>query len=77
LPLAPPTSKLGTFTCPGYPWTPAAFVLLVAAVVVLVGIARPVQAASGFALVLIGVPVYRLLRFRGHLMKRLAEGAEP
>jgi hypothetical protein len=76
--LAPRTSDLGTFTCPGHPWTPAAFVLLVIAVVVTVGIARPVEAASGFALVLLGLPAYRLLRFRDDpAERRLAEGAEP
>ncbi|MGE5276523.1 MAG: APC family permease [Acidobacteriota bacterium] len=49
------------FLAPGYPATPALFVLLVAAVVVLIAVARPLQALAGAALVLLGVPVYRVV----------------
>lgn len=53
------------FRAPGYPLIPALFVLLVAAVVLLVSVARPIPALSGFALVLAGLPVYELLAKRG------------
>jgi APA family basic amino acid/polyamine antiporter len=53
------------FRSPGYPVVPAMFVLLVAAVVVTVVVARPIPALSGFALVLAGMPVYGELAARG------------
>jgi APA family basic amino acid/polyamine antiporter len=46
------------FLTPGYPLTSALFVLLVAAVVVLIGVNRPLQAIAGLAIVLLGVPAY-------------------
>jgi len=49
------------FRAPGYPLTPALFVLLVLAVVALVAINRPLQAFAGLALMLLGVPVSRVL----------------
>ena len=49
------------FRSPGYPVGPALFVLLIAAVVALVAMARPLQAFAGFALVLMGLPAYRML----------------
>jgi APA family basic amino acid/polyamine antiporter len=49
------------FRSPGYPVGPALFVLLIAAVVGLVAMARPLQALAGFALVLLGLPAYRML----------------
>jgi APA family basic amino acid/polyamine antiporter len=58
------------FRSTGYPVTPALFVLLVVAVVVLVAIARPVPALSGFALVLAGLPVYGGLARRGAVRRR-------
>jgi APA family basic amino acid/polyamine antiporter len=54
-------SAAAAFLAPGYPVTPALFVLLVATVVAMVAINRPVQALAGFALVLLGVPVSRFL----------------
>ena len=53
------------FRAPGYPATPALFVLLVAAVVVLIAVARPLQALAGVGLVLLGVPVYRVVAGAG------------
>lgn len=52
------TPGRGGFRSPGHPWTPALFVLLLAAVVVLVALDQPLQAFSGFAIVLLGVPVH-------------------
>jgi basic amino acid/polyamine antiporter, APA family len=62
------------FQVPGYPVTPALFLLLVAAVITLVAATRPVQAFSGFALVLLGVPVSQ--RLVSAKMPRLAEGGD-
>lgn len=50
------------FRCPGYPVTPALFVLLMAAVILLVALNRPLQATLGLALVLLGLPVHELVR---------------
>lgn len=46
------------FQSPGYPVTPALFILLVAAVVALIAISRPRQALLGLVVVLLGVPAY-------------------
>jgi APA family basic amino acid/polyamine antiporter len=46
------------FHAPGYPVTPMLFILLVAAVVVLVAINRPVQALAGCIVVLLGIPAH-------------------
>lgn len=48
----------GAFRAPGYPWTTALFVLLVAAVVSLVAINRPLQALAGFGIVALGWLAY-------------------
>lgn len=68
--LRPHGRSASEFRSPGYPVTPALFVLLVVAVVVLVAIARPVPALSGFALVLAGLPVYGGLARRGAVRRR-------
>jgi APA family basic amino acid/polyamine antiporter len=57
-------ARTGPFVCPGYPLTPILFVLLIAAVVILVASARPLQAGAGFAVVLLGIPVYEVLAAR-------------
>jgi basic amino acid/polyamine antiporter, APA family len=49
------------FTSPGYPLAPVLFVLLIGAVVVLVLMARPVEALAGAAVVLLGLPARRAL----------------
>ncbi|HEY2796587.1 MAG TPA: amino acid permease [Thermoanaerobaculia bacterium] len=52
------------FLAPGYPVTPAIFVLLVFVVIGLIALARPIPALAGFVLMLIGVPVYAVLTRR-------------
>jgi APA family basic amino acid/polyamine antiporter len=64
------------FRVPGYPLTPALFVVLVMAVVGLIAVNRPVQAATGFGLVLLGVPAYWLLGSRGLLATEVARGED-
>ena len=50
------------FRAPGYPITPTLFIALVAAVVALVLLARPLQAIAGILVVLCGLPAYRINR---------------
>ena len=50
-----------SYQSPGYPLGPALFVLLTVAVVLLVLMARPVEALAGFAIVLLGLPARRIL----------------
>jgi APA family basic amino acid/polyamine antiporter len=57
----------GGFRCPAYPATPAAFVLLVGAVIAMIAMARPAPALGGFALLLLGIPAYRIFLSRGAL----------
>jgi APA family basic amino acid/polyamine antiporter len=52
------------FRAPGYPLTTGSFVLLILSVVTLVGINQPVQAITGFAIVVAGLPVHHLLAAR-------------
>ncbi len=49
------------FSSPGYPVTPALFVALVGAVVVLAAVNQPLQAGAGAAIVLLGLPAHRML----------------
>ncbi len=51
----------GIVQAPGYPATPAIFVLLVLAVVVMIAVNRPWQALAGVAIVLVGLPIQRLV----------------
>jgi APA family basic amino acid/polyamine antiporter len=53
------------FRVPGYPWTPALFVLAAAYVVVSVVVSNPKNAALGAALIATGVPVFFYWRRRG------------
>jgi APA family basic amino acid/polyamine antiporter len=55
------------FRSPGQPVTAMLFVLLVVTVVLLIAVARPVPALSGFALVLAGLPLYGPLARHGAL----------
>lgn len=64
--------RAGGFRSPGYPLTPALFVLLLAAVVLLVAINRPVQAFTGFGIVLLGIPAHALVQLR----RRRGDGPE-
>ena len=65
----------GVFHAPGRAVLPASFVILVVTVVLVVGVARPRQALGGLALVLLGLPAYRLFAARGAL-GRLSDGAK-
>jgi hypothetical protein len=53
------------FRTPGYPATPALFVLFLVAVILLVALARPLPALAGFVLVSLGLPAYAVLTARG------------
>lgn len=53
------------FRVPGYPFTPALFVLAAAAIVGNTIVSQPVQSAIGIGVVLLGAPVYLLWRRRG------------
>jgi APA family basic amino acid/polyamine antiporter len=54
----------GEFHAPGYPVSTILFVFLVSGVVGLVAINRPAEAFAGFAIVLLGLPVYARLDTR-------------
>jgi APA family basic amino acid/polyamine antiporter len=53
------------FRVPGYPWTPALFVLAALAIVVNTLVRQPVEALLGLAIVLLGVPAYAAWRTAG------------
>lgn len=63
-------ARAAEFQAPGYPATPALFVVFLLAVIVSVALARPTQALAGFALVLFGLPAYHVLAARGALGAR-------
>jgi APA family basic amino acid/polyamine antiporter len=65
------------FLCPGYPWVPASFVALLGVVILLAGVARPVQALAGAGIVLCGLPAYRWFAARGALGRRVPGGVQP
>jgi APA family basic amino acid/polyamine antiporter len=54
----PPVS--GASRVPGYPWTPAVFLVLMGVMMVLLVAGNPRQAATGAAVVALGIPVFRL-----------------
>ena len=56
------SGEWGRFRVPGYPWTPALFVLAAAYVVVSVVISNPRNAAVGAGLIALGVPVFLFWR---------------
>jgi APA family basic amino acid/polyamine antiporter len=56
------------FHTPGYPFTPALFLVLVAILLILLAGHNPLQAALGVAIVALGAPVYLVL-FRGRLTR--------
>lgn len=56
------------FPTPGYPLTPALFLILVAVLLVLLGGHDPLQAGLGVAIVALGVPLY-LLVFRARITR--------
>lgn len=51
-----------SYRVPGYPWTPAAFIVVVAGFVLNTIVAQPGRAAIGIAVVLTGVPAYLIWR---------------
>jgi basic amino acid/polyamine antiporter, APA family len=51
-----------SYRVPGYPWTPAAFIVVVAAFVLNTILAQPGRAAMGIAMVMTGVPGYFIWR---------------
>ena len=53
------------FRVPGYPVTPAEFILAALAIVANTVLARPVQALAGLGIVLIGTPAYLFWKGRG------------
>lgn len=53
------------YRVPGYPFTPAIFVLAAAALVVNTIVSRPQGAAEGLGIVLLGLPAYFYWRWRG------------
>ena len=53
------------YRVPGYPWTPAIFVLATAALVVNTIFSRPTGAVAGLCVVFAGVPAYLIWRRRG------------
>lgn len=65
---------ISEFRAPGYPVTPALFVLLVFAVVAVIALARPLPALTGFVLMLSGLPVYAWLAGRGTLRGSVSKG---
>jgi APA family basic amino acid/polyamine antiporter len=68
------THSVGTavLRTPGYPLTPALFVLLVLTILILITVNRPLQAVAGAVLVLLGLPLSRVLTASRQI--RLAEG---
>jgi APA family basic amino acid/polyamine antiporter len=49
-----------TFSVPGYPWTPVAFLALVVPLLVLIALNNPLQAALGSSVVIVGWIVYQV-----------------
>ena len=50
------------FHVPGYPWTPVAFLGMVAALLLLLAVNNPLQALLGLGLVAMALPVYQVIR---------------
>ena len=53
------------FRSSGYPWTAILFLVLVVVLLALLLLRSPVQALLGLGVVALGIPCFRLLRFRG------------
>jgi APA family basic amino acid/polyamine antiporter len=56
-----PRPAKGAYRVPGYPVTPLGFLALLAVLLVLLAVGRPLQAALGTAVVALGIPVYLLI----------------
>lgn len=57
-------AQLPSVPTPGYPVTPILFLLLVAAMLFLMAMRNPRQAALGIVVVLAGLPVYQIIHQR-------------
>jgi APA family basic amino acid/polyamine antiporter len=49
------------FHVPGYPWTPVAFLVMVAVLLALLALNNPLQALLGLGLVAAALPVYQMI----------------
>jgi APA family basic amino acid/polyamine antiporter len=67
-------SAVPAFRVPGFPATPALFIVFLLAVVVLAAVARPIPALAGFGLVLLGLPAHELLARKRDRRAASAEG---
>jgi APA family basic amino acid/polyamine antiporter len=56
------------YRCWGYPFTPGAYILFAVAFLVYVVQGKPLSALTGFALVMTGIPFYRMWRRQGHAL---------
>ena len=59
-----PDPSTRTYSVPGYPVTPALFILAAAAIVINVTIAQPLNTAVGIGIVALGIPAYFVWRSR-------------
>lgn len=55
------------FRCPGYPFVPLAFVLIMSGIIVSTIIENPVEAAATFVLLALGLPLYPFFRRRARM----------
>jgi basic amino acid/polyamine antiporter, APA family len=53
------------YRCPGYPWVPAAYILVMALVLVTLFVESPVESFAGLGFIAAGVGVYYLFFHRG------------
>jgi len=74
LPRAP--AGRGGYAAPGYPVTPAVFLLLITLLLVLLGGASPLRALLGVAVVAAGLPVYYVFVRRREATTEKTEGGE-
>ncbi len=61
------------YQTPGYPLTPAVFLILIFVLLLLLGSSQPRQAFLGVSVVMLGLPVYYLLFRRNRSIKELKE----
>jgi APA family basic amino acid/polyamine antiporter len=62
------------YLTPGFPATAIVFLALVAMLLVMLVVSRPLQALAGTAIVLLGLPVYALIERQGAVVRLKAEG---
>jgi basic amino acid/polyamine antiporter, APA family len=62
------------FRVPGYPVTSGLFVLLLVAVIALIAVNRPLQAGSGFLLLMLGFPAHSLFASRRAPVEQVSQG---